>query len=83
MKKYEEDLSAIKNAIDRAKNIKYKAEARLEELENQEKRLLMELEELGVKPDELDDTIYRMEKEIAEGIEKAKQNIPKELMRHD
>ena len=63
--------------------MRYRAEAKLEELENQEKRLLAELDELGVKPENLDHEIESLEKEIEQALEEAWSLIPKELMKND
>ena len=41
----EQDLTKMKRTIEQAKDMRYRAEAKLEELENQEKRLLAELDE--------------------------------------
>ncbi|WP_078391437.1 hypothetical protein [Shouchella patagoniensis] len=83
MKQVEQDLEKMKQAIDKAKDVRYRAEAKLEELENQKNRLLEELEELGVKPEELDEEITRLESEINRSMEEAWTLIPKELASRD
>ncbi len=83
MKQVEQDLDKMKQAIDKAKDLRYRAEAKLEELENQKTRLLEELEELGVKPEDLDDEIVKLETEIEQSMERAWSLIPKELMARD
>lgn len=83
MKQVEQDLEKMKQAIDKAKDVRYRAEAKLEELENQKNRLLEELEELGVKPEELDEEITRLESEINRSMEEAWTLIPKELANRD
>ncbi|GAF63576.1 hypothetical protein [Alkalihalobacillus trypoxylicola] len=80
--KVEHDLTKMRKTIDEAKDKRYRAEARLEELENQEKRLLEELEDLGVKPEELENEITRLERQIEEELEKAWNMIPKELIKN-
>ncbi|KGA98526.1 viral A-type inclusion protein [Alkalihalobacillus alcalophilus ATCC 27647 = CGMCC 1.3604] len=77
----EQDLAKMKKTIEQAKDMRYRAEAKLEELENQEKRLLAELNELGVKPEELDQEIEALEKHIEQAINEAWSLIPKELMK--
>ncbi|WP_096199433.1 hypothetical protein [Bacillus sp. FJAT-45350] len=81
MKHVETDLVQIKEAIDKAKDMRYRAEAKLEELENQMQRLLEELHELGVEPQQLEVEIERLEKEIQQGLEKTWAMIPKELVK--
>nr|WP_144451071.1 hypothetical protein [Halalkalibacter nanhaiisediminis] len=70
----------MKKAIDKARDMRYRAEAKLEELENQKNRLLTELEELGVKPEELDQEIERLEREIHTSLTETWELIPKELI---
>jgi chromosome segregation ATPase len=79
----EQQLTQIKKAIEKARDMRYRAEAKLEELENQKKRLLVELEELGVKPEQLDQEIERLEKEIDSSLKETWELIPKELIEHD
>ncbi|WP_017727393.1 hypothetical protein [Halalkalibacterium ligniniphilum] len=83
MKHVEQDLAAIRKAIEKARDMRYRAEAKLEELENQHKRLLEDLEELGVKPEELEGEIARLEQEIDQGLKETWNLIPKELMKDE
>ncbi|GAE24333.1 hypothetical protein JCM9140_248 [Halalkalibacter wakoensis JCM 9140] len=76
----EKQLAQMKQAIDKARDMRYRAEAKLEELENQKNRLLAELEELGVKPEELDHQIQTLEKEIEVSLKETWELIPKELI---
>ncbi len=76
----EEQLQQMKKAIDNARNVRYRAEAKLEELEKQKQRLLIELEELGVKPEDLDQEIERLDHEIQTSLQETWQLIPKELI---
>ena len=76
----EEQLQKMKKAIDHARNVKYRAEAKLEELEKQKQKLLSELEELGVKPEELEDEIARLDREITSALKETWELIPKELI---
>ncbi|NEU29300.1 hypothetical protein GN156_00680 [bacterium LRH843] len=70
----------MKKAIDKARDMRYRAEVKLEELENQKNRLLAELEELGVKPEQLDEEIERLEREIQTSLSETWELIPKELI---
>lgn len=80
VKHVEQELAKIKEAIEKAKDMRYRAEAKLEELENQKSRLLDELASLGVKPEQLDEEIERLEKEIVEGLQETLALIPKDLI---
>ncbi|MFC0558532.1 hypothetical protein [Halalkalibacter alkalisediminis] len=79
----EQQLTQIKKAIDKARDMRYRAEAKLEELENQKNRLLAELNELGVKPEELDQEIQRLEREIDLSLKETWELIPKELIENE
>ncbi len=83
MNRVDEDLQKMRKAIDKARDMRYRAEAKLEELENQKQRLLEELEELGVKPDELEQEIVRLEKEIDQSLQETWTMIPKELIKDE
>lgn len=82
MKQVEQELVKIKDAIEKAKDMRYRAEAKLEELENQKSRLLDELKDLGVKPEELDREIERLEQEIEKGLTETLALIPKDLIKN-
>ncbi|SDC13440.1 hypothetical protein SAMN04488112_103171 [Melghirimyces thermohalophilus] len=80
MQRQEERIKEIKTALEEAKNQRYKAELRLENLQQQEKAILEELEELGVEPERLDEEIQRLEQEIDRQIEEAWSLLPQELI---
>lgn len=79
----EQQLAQMKKAIDKARDMRYRAEAKLAELNNQKERLLEELEELGVKPEQLDEEIEKLEKEINDSLARTWELIPKELMKDE
>jgi chromosome segregation ATPase len=76
----EKEIQALRKALDEAKDLRNRAEVKLEALERQEKEILRELEELGVEPDRLDEEIERLEREIDEKIKQAWELIPVELI---
>ena len=78
---YEKKLTVIKENLDKAKNLRIRAEARLEQLNKQKEEILKELEDLGVKPENLDTEINRLKSEIEELIKKAEELIPDELIK--
>jgi chromosome segregation ATPase len=80
MQQLEEQIKGLKTKIEDAKNKRYRAEIRLEELEKKEKEILNQLAELGVEPNSLDEEIEKLEKEIQKEIEEVKQMIPQELL---
>ncbi|HHV71141.1 MAG TPA: hypothetical protein GXX38_00845 [Clostridia bacterium] len=78
-KEQEKEIALLKANLDKAKEIRYKAEARLEQLEHQYNEILNELNELNIKPEQLDDEIKKLEDEIELMINKIKQLLPEEL----
>lgn len=80
---YDKKLSEIKENLDKAKNLRIRAEARLEELNKQKADILKELDQLGVKPEELESEIERLKAEIDELIDRADKLIPLELIKNN
>lgn len=72
----EKNLAALKERIEKAKNLKYRAEARLEELQRQRGELLAELQTLGVTPESLPTEIAKLEAEIKRLLTEADQLLP-------
>ncbi|RAL26400.1 hypothetical protein [Thermoflavimicrobium daqui] len=79
MQQLEEKIKDLKAKLEKAKDMRYKAELRLENLEREEGKILKELNELGVQPDELQEEIERLEREIDEDISKVYAQLPEEL----
>lgn len=77
---YERELNELKENLDKAKTLKYKAEARLEQLKQQEDEIIKELNELGVKPEELENEINKLTKVIESLFEEAKEMLPMDLL---
>ncbi len=78
---YEDRLNELKKDLDKAKNIKYQAEARMEQLEKQEKEIIEELEKLNIKPENLDIEISKLSNEIEELFKEATSNLPSDLIK--
>ncbi|SDX15355.1 hypothetical protein SAMN05444487_11118 [Marininema mesophilum] len=79
----EERIKEIKVRLEEAKNLRYKAEVRLEDLERQEQEILQELKELGVEPEHLEEEIQKLQQEISRKIEEAWAMLPQELMQNN
>ena len=77
---YEKELSQLKNNLERAKNLKYKAEARLEQLNHQQQEIIKELKELGVNPEDLEKEIEKLNTEINKLFEEANTLLPKDIL---
>lgn len=81
MSKYEKKINIIKENLDKAKNLKIRAEARLEDLNKQKQEILKEIDELGIKPENLEEEITKLKSEIEQLISKAEQLIPGDLIK--
>ncbi len=77
---YEKELGVLKNNLEKAKTLKYKAEARLEQLKKQEEILIKELEELKVSPENLEDEINKLTEEIDILFKKSNNLLPKDIL---
>ncbi|MDO5713484.1 MAG: hypothetical protein Q4Q07_03540 [Tissierellia bacterium] len=75
---YEKELKDLKEKLEEATSQKNRAEARLETLEQQEKELLKELEGQGIKPEQLEEEILKLEKEIKELFSSSYELLPKD-----
>ena len=77
---YEKKLGVLKEDLERAKTLKYKAEARLEQLKKQEEELIKEANELGVDPKNLDDEIEKLNREIENLFKESNELLPKDIL---
>ncbi|WP_213975654.1 hypothetical protein [Tepidanaerobacter acetatoxydans] len=75
----EKEIHELKQKIDKAKAMRYKAEARLEELQKQRQLILDELNKLNVKPENLDKEIEKISNEIKDLLKKTKDLLPENL----
>lgn len=80
MKNYEKELNILKENLEKAKSLKYKAEARLEQLNNQQQEIIKELKELGVDPNELEDEIKKLTEDIEKLFKEANELMPKDIL---
>lgn len=76
---YDKELIILKENLEKAKSLKYRAEARLEQLKNQEEEIIKELKDLGVKPEDLDEEINKLTLEINNLFKEANDLLPKTL----
>lgn len=78
---YEKRINQIKESLDKAKNMRIRAETRLEQLNKQKEEILEELKTLGVAPEQMDGEIERLRSEIEDLLGKAEKLIPEELIK--
>ncbi|AUS96450.1 hypothetical protein CDQ84_07945 [Clostridium thermosuccinogenes] len=79
---FDKELSQIKENLDKAKNLRIRAEARLEQLNKQKQDILAELQNLGVKPEDLDSEIEKLKNEIEDLLKKANELLPMDLIKN-
>lgn len=77
---YENELNGLKDNLEKAKNLKYRAEARLEQLNQQEDEIIRELEGLGVEPKDLESEINKLTLDIDKLFREANELLPKDLL---
>ncbi len=77
----EKRMAELKEQIEQGRQLRYKYEARLEELKRQRERLLGELAELGVEPERLSEEIERLRAEVEALLSEAEALLPSELVR--
>ncbi len=77
---YEKELSQLKENLEKAKSIKYRAEARLEQLKRQEDEIIKELNDLNVNPQDLESEINKLSSEINRLFIEANELLPKDLL---
>lgn len=77
MIEFDKKIIEIKDRLEKAKNAKIRAEARLEQLSRQRDEIVKELESMGIKEEQLQEEISRLRTEMEESIIKAEQLIPK------
>ena len=75
---YEDQLKKLRDDLDRQKNIKYKAEARLEQLYSQKEEIVKEIQAQNIDPENLENEISKIKKEIDSLFEQAQELMPKE-----
>ena len=75
---YEEELKSLKDSLDKYKSLKYKAEARLEQLNVQRDQLIKEIKSNGIEPEDLNNEISTLQKEIEELFRKAEELLPRD-----
>ncbi len=78
---YEKKINQLKESLDKAKNMRIRAEARLEQLNKQKQEILDEINSLGVRPEELESEIEKLRGEIEALIKKADEMLPEDIIK--
>lgn len=78
---HEQRVSELRDRIEKARQLKYKYEARLDELNRQRERLFLELAELQVRPEDLAGEIERLQQESDALLQEAAALLPADLVK--
>jgi len=75
-----EQLKQMQDRVEKARQDKYRAEAQMETLAQQEQEYLQQCRDLGVEPDAIDGEIARIGEEIASAMALFDQLLPEERL---
>lgn len=73
---YEKIITQLKENLEKAKNTKLRAEAKLEQLNKQREEILSEIKSLGLEPQNIDMEIENLAKEIDFLIAESQKMLP-------
>ncbi|GAB6136946.1 hypothetical protein [Halanaerobaculum tunisiense] len=73
---YRKEINQLKDKLDQANRKKAVAEDRLENLKEQEEDLLNQLEKYGIKPEDLEEEITKIENKLQDSLAEAKDLLP-------
>ncbi len=76
-----QQMRDLQRRIDKAKELRFKAEERMVQLQRQRDELLGKLQELGIRPADLPAEVERLQQEIGELLAQAQSLLPPELLR--
>ncbi len=77
---HERAIAELKEKIEKAKGMKYRYEARLEQLAVEREKILAELKDLGVTPEGLEGEITRLNGEVEALLKEAGAMLPADLL---
>lgn len=80
-KDYDKRISQLKEDLDKAKDQRIRAEAKLEQYNKQKQEIIDEIKSMGIEPDEIENEIQKIETEIEELIKKVEEAMPRDLSR--
>ena len=78
-KDYDKRISQLKEDLDKAKDQRIRAEAKLEQYNKQKQEIIDEIKSMGIEPDEIENEIQKIETEIEELIKKVEEAMPRNL----
>lgn len=73
---YEKTISQLKDNLEKAKSMRFRAEAKLEQLNKQKEEIVNEIKAMGLEPDNIDKEIEKIQKEIDALISESRELLP-------
>lgn len=80
---YEQQINALKEGLQKARDLRNKALTQKEILEEQQARLYQKIREYGIEPEELEARIAALREKIEASIAEANALIPWELLQQE
>jgi len=77
---YEKTITEIKENLEKAKNMKFRAEAKLEQLYKQREEITNEIKAMGIEPENIDAEISKLQTEIDAMLKETKDLLPENLI---
>lgn len=77
---FEQELGILKENLEKMKSLRYRAEAKIEQLQKRKEEILEEIKSLQVNPENLDQEIEKLEGEITSLLKEAKNHLPMEIL---
>lgn len=81
MSEFEKEISDLRENLEKAKNMKFRAEAKLEQLTKQRQEIIDEINSMGLEPENIDNEIEKLQKEIESLLTQAKEYLPEDLLK--
>lgn len=73
---YEKTITELKENLEKAKSMKFRAEVRLEQLNKQKEEIVNEIRAMGLEPENIDSEIEKLKEEIDLLIAESRKLLP-------
>jgi len=73
---YEKTIAQLKDNLEKAKSMRFRAEAKLEQLNKQKEEIVNEIISMGLEPENIDKEIEKLKKEIDVLISESRELLP-------
>ena len=73
---YEKTIAQLKDNLEKAKSMRFRAEAKLEQLNKQKEEIVKEINSMGLEPENIDKEIEKLKNEIDVLIDQSRELLP-------